>query len=220
MASRREAPRASGALERHPIEACRRRGLELWELEHETLAPVLEFGRESDTLLIQRLGIPGAGLEERRPPRPAGPALLLQGVAAAAFFAAHDFPFAPDELVRARWDASEGSPRLWLARTPSGPKAHAPERPLPETIRRLLRGSSPAVSMRPERPRGGPSSGSLPSSGRFPNWAVRRPLPRGAAVSARRPPACARGTSVRPRPRRGRCCATGSRVSFAWRAPH
>ena len=47
--------------------------------------------------------------------------------------------------------------------------------------------------MRPERPPGGPSSGSLPSSGRFPNWAVRRPLrARRRCLGATSPCLCAR----------------------------
>ena len=104
--------------ERFPIAASRERWLEFLELEHETLDPVRDFGRDGDNLVVWRGPAAGRRIADGRVPRSLAAQLFLQGAAAAAFFAARGFVLGPGDFDEARWELSSGTARLWLARTP------------------------------------------------------------------------------------------------------
>ncbi len=104
--------------ERFPIASSRAGWLEFLELEHETLPPVREFGRDGDDLVVWRDSAAGRPLADGRVARSLAAQLFLQGAAAAAFFAARGFVLGPGDLGSARWDLSSGTARLWLTRTP------------------------------------------------------------------------------------------------------
>ena len=106
------------AAERFPLSPCRERWLEFLELEHETLPPVAEFARAGEELIVRRHRYAVRPIREAAVPRPYRAALLLQGAAAVAFFAARGFPLTREDLEKAAWDAPGGSARLWLTRTP------------------------------------------------------------------------------------------------------
>ncbi len=116
MPSRREW--SARAPERFAIAAVRERWLEFLELEHATLAPAAAFERDGDELLVRREAVGGRPVAEGRIPRAHAPALMLQGAAAAAFFAAHGFPLSSEDLDEAAWDGATGDTRLWLTATP------------------------------------------------------------------------------------------------------
>jgi len=118
MTSSREAPAAPPAPERFAIAASRERWLEFLDLEHEVLAPAVEFGRDGDDLLVWREAVGGRRIADGGVPRPHGPALLLQAAAAAAFFASRGFPLTPGDLREARWEVRDDGVCLWLAKTP------------------------------------------------------------------------------------------------------
>jgi hypothetical protein len=107
------------ASERFPLDARRQRWGEFVDLEHETLPPASDFSRDGDELLVRRERVCVRPLRERSVPREHRAALLLQGAAAAAFFAAQGFDLVPEDLESAGWDVGDGSARLWLTRTPS-----------------------------------------------------------------------------------------------------
>jgi DNA-binding NtrC family response regulator len=105
--------------ERHSIASSRERWLEFLDLDHETLAPAVEYGRDGEDLLVLRARPGGEPLDGGRIPGPFRAPLLLQAVCAAAFFSARGFPLAESDLDAAMWDEVAGSPRFWLTRTPA-----------------------------------------------------------------------------------------------------
>ncbi len=88
------------------------------ELEHGTLARVVECELEGERVRVTREAAPGRSLAEGRVPRPLASALLLQGTAAAAFLAERGFPLRPDDVDEARWDVGSGAALLSFARAP------------------------------------------------------------------------------------------------------
>ena len=117
----------ASAAERFPASS-RERWLEFLDLEHETLSPAIDFGREGEELLVWRQTPAGRLVRDRTVTREHRAPLLLQGAAAAAFFAARGFPLTPEDFALAVWDVSAGSARLWLPRTPESVRlgGHAP----------------------------------------------------------------------------------------------
>ncbi len=105
--------------ERFPIAASRARWLEFLELEHATLAPVREFGRDGDELLVWREAVGGRRIGDGRVPRSLAMQIFLQAASAAAFFSARGFVLAAGDFGDARWELCLGTARLWLARTPA-----------------------------------------------------------------------------------------------------
>ena len=101
------------------MDARRQRWDEFVDLEHETLPLASDFSRDGDDLLVRRERVCVRPLRERSVPREHRAALLLQGAAAAAFFAAQGFDLIPEDLESAGWDVGDGSARLWLTRTPA-----------------------------------------------------------------------------------------------------
>ncbi len=109
--------------ERHPIAACRDRWLDLLELEHDVLAPVTDFDRQADDLIVWRERLDGRAIAGGRVPRPCRAPLFLQAAAAGAFFAAHGIGLTGADLDAAVWDDGSAGPRLWLTRTPEAARA-------------------------------------------------------------------------------------------------
>jgi hypothetical protein len=139
MASRRRMPEAPRAPERFSIVACRERWLEFLELEHEILAPAVDFERDGDDVLVRREPVPGLRIADGRIPRTDAAALLLQAAACGAFLAARGFPLTPRDLEDAIWDVVSGTARLWLAKTPeSVAAASASPSPVCQTLLWLL----------------------------------------------------------------------------------
>ena len=104
--------------ERFPIAAGRARWLEFLELEHATLAPVRDFGRDGDALLVWREGVCGRRVGDGRVPRSLAMQVFLQAASSAAFFAAHGFVLTAGDFGDARWELCLGTARFWLPRTP------------------------------------------------------------------------------------------------------
>ena len=129
--------RAAGALETFPIASCRERWLEFLLLEHEILAPAVDFAWTGEDLLVRREAAAGRPLSDSRLPRPWRAQLLLQLAAAAAFFASRGFPLAEEDLEAAVWEAPGGVPRLWLTRTPASLRSPA-ETPVSNVLARAL----------------------------------------------------------------------------------
>ncbi len=111
--------RAAGALESFSIASCRERWLEFLLLEHQALAPAVDYAPAGEELLVRREPVAGRPLSGSRVPRPWRAPLLLQAASAAAFFASRGFPLGMEDLDSAVWDPSGGVPRLWLTRTPA-----------------------------------------------------------------------------------------------------
>ena len=105
--------------ERFRIAASRERWLAFVELEHATLAPARDFGRDGDELLVWREVAAGRRIVEGRVPRSLAMQVFLQAAAAAAFFASRGFVLDASDFDEARWDLCAGTARLWLARTPT-----------------------------------------------------------------------------------------------------
>ncbi len=105
-------------VERIPIGLAGERSLDLFALEHETLPPPHAVSREGDALIVSRRPPPGRPVREGRVPRDLLPQLLLQASGAIAFFQAHGFALASDDLGDALWDRHAGGARLWLTRAP------------------------------------------------------------------------------------------------------
>ncbi len=107
--------------ERYPLAACKGRWLDLFALEHATLARALDVAREGDALVVTReavagaRGLDGAGASVARAHRPA---LLLQAAAAAAFFAAHGLALGREDLEESAVELRPGGAFLWLTRMP------------------------------------------------------------------------------------------------------
>src|SRR5215470_20189723 len=97
MPRRQDAPPPTRAPERAGA-ADAERWLAFLELEHGTLAPVVSVARDGDAVLVTREPVAGRRIGDARVPRPHAAALLLQGAAAAAFFAGRGFPLAPEDL--------------------------------------------------------------------------------------------------------------------------
>ncbi len=140
--------------ERYPIAAYRDRWLDLLELEHDVLAPAVDFGAEGEDLLVWREPIEGRPIAGGRVPRSSRAALFLQAAAAGAFFAARGIGLGAVDLDDAVWDDG-GGPRLWLTRTPEAARTGGPASPaagLESLLRRLYDyggriASSPAQSL-------------------------------------------------------------------------
>ncbi|HEY2798530.1 MAG TPA: sigma 54-interacting transcriptional regulator [Thermoanaerobaculia bacterium] len=98
---------------------CRGRWLELFALEHATLARVVDVAREGETLVVTREAVAGARLlDGAAVSRTHRPAVLLQAAAAIAFFAAHGLALAPEDLQGCSVETGPGGASLWLTRMP------------------------------------------------------------------------------------------------------
>ena len=115
------------------------RWIEFVELEHGTLPRVVSCELEGQSVRVTREPVAGRPVGEGRVPRPLASALLLQGAAAAAFFAERGFPLDRTDVDEARWDAASGGSRLWLARSPRSVGGDARREPaLSSVLRHLL----------------------------------------------------------------------------------
>ena len=136
-------PRAARAEVREIVEhfalpAARARWHELLPLAHATLPPAIAFERDGPWLVVRRRAPPGRPVRDGRVPRELAAPLLLQAAAALAFFQAHGFPLAEEDLADARWDRAEGSARLWLARSPASVAEESPARPAAAVLAAFL----------------------------------------------------------------------------------
>ena len=139
MAFRRLRPEPARVAERHAVGAHGARWEEFLELEHATLRPLSAVEREGGDALLFRGPATGRPVEEGGVARAHAPGLLLQAVAAIAFFEARGFPLHPDDVRDAIWDVVRGEARLWLTRTPRCVgESDRPAVPAPTLLRPLL----------------------------------------------------------------------------------
>src|SRR5258706_1960922 len=106
-------------VERFSVSGEKERWLEFLSLEHATLAPPLDFSREDGTFLVARAPVPGRRIRDGRIPTGCGAPLFLQACAAASFLQASGLWLDEEDLCEAVWDVAEGTPRLWLVRSPA-----------------------------------------------------------------------------------------------------
>ncbi|HEY4231556.1 MAG TPA: sigma 54-interacting transcriptional regulator [Thermoanaerobaculia bacterium] len=104
--------------ERYPLSACKGRWLELFALEHATLARVVDVAREGESLVVTREPAGASLADGAAVARAHRAALLFQAAAAAAFFHAHGVALAPDDLGRAALEIGPRGALLWLTRMP------------------------------------------------------------------------------------------------------
>ena len=105
--------------ERYALSACKGRWLELFALEHATLARAVDVARDGESLVVVREAVAGASLADGAAvARAHRAALLLQAAAAAAFFTAHGVALAPEDLERAALEIGPRGALLWLTRMP------------------------------------------------------------------------------------------------------
>jgi hypothetical protein len=112
----------------HALSAGRHRWLEFLELQHATLPPAVDLERVGDAVRVHRRPIEARSLSEAPAGREHGAALFLQGAAAAAFFAAHGFPLAAEDLENARAELRGGEARFWLTGAPRSVASDGPGR--------------------------------------------------------------------------------------------
>jgi len=105
--------------ERYSASGAKERWLEFLPLEHATLPPPLDFGREQEEFLVYRARVPGRPIRDGRIPRGCGAPLFLQAAAAASFLQASGLWLDEEDLRLASWDVENGTPRLWLTRSPA-----------------------------------------------------------------------------------------------------
>jgi len=105
--------------ERYALSACKGRWLELFALEHATLARVVDVVREGGSLVVTREAVAGCPLADGAAVgRAHRAALLLQAAAAAAFFGAHGVALAPEDLDGSTVEVGPRGAFLWLTRMP------------------------------------------------------------------------------------------------------
>ena len=105
--------------ERFSVPVAKERWLEFLSLEHATLPPPLDFAREGEELLVCRARVPGRPIRDGRIPRAHGAALFLQAASSASFLQASGLWLDEEDLRGASWDVENGTPRLWLTRSPA-----------------------------------------------------------------------------------------------------
>ncbi len=127
------------APEQFPIASCLNRWPGALELEHEVLAPVVEVSREGDDLSLWRGSVAGRRIADGRVPRPMRPALFLQAAAVGAFFSAWGIGLTVRDLEDAVWEIRDGTPRLWLKRTPEAWQGGPAASPVPALAALLSR---------------------------------------------------------------------------------
>jgi transcriptional regulator with AAA-type ATPase domain/tetratricopeptide (TPR) repeat protein len=113
-------------VERFSVSGAKERWLEFLSLEHATLAPPLDFSREDEEFLVARAPVRGRRIRDGRIPSGCGPPLFLQACAAASFLQASGLWLDEEDLREAVWDMAEGTPRLWLARSPASLRRSGP----------------------------------------------------------------------------------------------
>lgn len=99
--------------------AARERWLEFLNWEHATLPAPLDFEREDDEFRVRRAHVGGRKVRDGRIPRSYGASLFLQAAAAASSLQASGLWLDEEDLREAAWDVEEGTPRLWLTRSPA-----------------------------------------------------------------------------------------------------
>ena len=113
-------------VERFSVSGEKERWLEFLSLEHATLAPPLDFSREDEAFLVARAPVRGRRIRDGRIPTGCGAPLFLQACAAASFLQASGLWLDEEDLFEAVWDMEEGTPRLWLARSPASLRRGGP----------------------------------------------------------------------------------------------
>lgn len=112
--------------ERYSVSGAKERWLEFLSLEHATLPPPLDFAREEEEFLVHRARVPGRPIRDGRIPRACGAPLFLQAASAAAFLQASGLWLDEEDLRVASWDVENGTPRLWLTRSPASLRRGGP----------------------------------------------------------------------------------------------
>ncbi len=125
MNSNRQGESSSG-VERFLLSATRERWLEFVGLEHATLPLPSDFLREGEELVVRRAPIQGRKISAGRIAKDYGAALFLQAAAVLSFLQAEGFWLDEQDLGEAVWDCFDGTPRLWLTRTPAGVQRGGP----------------------------------------------------------------------------------------------
>lgn len=113
-------------VERFLLPATRERWLEFVDLEHATFPLPLDFTREGEELVVRRARIGGRKISAGRIPKDYGAALFLQAAALFSFLQAAGFWLDEEDLCEAVWDFRDGTPRLWLTRTPASVRRGGP----------------------------------------------------------------------------------------------
>src|SRR5437660_12774507 len=98
---------ASIEAERFPLSAARERWLDFAALEHATLPLPIDFGRESDELVVRRAPMPGRKISSGRIPQSHAPLLFLQAAGLCSFLQAFGFLLPEEDLTQAGHDGSD-----------------------------------------------------------------------------------------------------------------
>jgi tetratricopeptide (TPR) repeat protein len=112
--------------ERYSVSGAKERWLEFLSLEHATLPPPLDFAREEEEFLVHRARVPGRPIRDGRIPRACGAPLFLQAASAASFLQESGLWLDEEDLRVASWDVENGTPRLWLTRSPASLRRGGP----------------------------------------------------------------------------------------------